>query len=188
MYEANIPPLLRFFHLREVSPSGWVALPHKKTQEIIASEKKTSCDYEFVINYKNVIPLNDKETRVPYKIMSFDIEASSSHGDFPVPIKSYKKLATNIVDYFAKNKDADLTVSKCQILLRAIIKTAFGHNLEDPVPSIDIVYPKTDLSVGGMEGRTLEGRIDAWLQTKVRDRVTNGSEAHLIEILFENAN
>ena len=46
---------------------------------------------------KNIIPLNDKETRVPYKIMSFDIEASSSHGDFPVPIKSYKKLTTNII-------------------------------------------------------------------------------------------
>ena len=114
LYEANIPPLLRFFHLREVSPSGWVALPYKKTREITGFKKRTSCDYEFVIHYKNVIPLNDKETRVPYKIMSFDIEASSSHGDFPVPIKSYKKLATNIVDYFAKTKDTDLTPDKCR--------------------------------------------------------------------------
>jgi len=183
LYEANIPPLLRFFHLREISPSGWVALPYKKTREIIGSEKKTTCDYEFVINYKNVIPLNDKETRVPYKIMSFDIEASSSHGDFPVPIKSYKKLATNIVDYFAKNVLTDLTIDKCQIILRAIIKTAFGHSLENPVPNIDLVYPKTRLHAGEMEDR-----INAWLQTKVRDRVTNGSEAHLIENLFENAN
>jgi hypothetical protein len=38
------------------------------------------------------------EVRVPYKIMSFDIEASSSHGDFPVPIKSYKKLTTNTIN------------------------------------------------------------------------------------------
>ena len=182
LYEANIPPLLRFFHLREISPSGWVALPHKKTREIIGSEKKTTCDYEFVINYKNVIPLNDKETRVPYKIMSFDIEASSSHGDFPVPIKSYKKLATNIVDYFVKNVSADLTVVKCQTILRSIIWTAFGDSLEAPVPNIDIVYPKTCISAGEMEGR-----IEAWLQTKVRDR-KSGNDAHLIESLFENAN
>lgn len=188
LYEANIPPLLRFFHLREVSPSGWVALPYKKTREIIGSIKKTSCDYEFVINYKNVIPLNDKETRVPYKIMSFDIEASSSHGDFPVPIKSYKKLATNIVDYFAKSKDTDLVPERCKHILRSIIRTAFGNHLEDLVPNIDIVYPKTGISVEKMEDRTLEDRIDAWLQTKVRDRKTNGSEAHLIESLFENAN
>ena len=34
--------------------------------------------------------------------MSFDIEASSSHGDFPVPIKTYKKLATNVIDILNK--------------------------------------------------------------------------------------
>ena len=88
LYEANIPPLLRFFHIREISPSGWIAMPIKKTTEITGANKTTSCDYEFVINYKNIIALNNKEERVPYKIMSFDIEASSSHGDFPVPVKS----------------------------------------------------------------------------------------------------
>jgi hypothetical protein len=97
LYEANIPPLLRFFHIKDISPSGWIALPKKKTLEIKGEMKNTNCDYEFSINYKNIIPLNNMETRVPYKIMSFDIEASSSHGDFPVPIKSYKKLSTNIV-------------------------------------------------------------------------------------------
>ena len=182
LYEANIPPLLRFFHLREISPSGWVALPHKKTVEITGINKKTSCDYEFIINYKNVIPLNDKETRVPYKIMSFDIEASSSHGDFPVPIKSYKKLATNIVDVFSKKSDADLVPDKCKLFLREIIKTAFNKSVK-PVPNIDIVYPKVGLSVEEIEVRT-----EAWLQTKVRDRVTNESDAHLIESIFENAN
>jgi hypothetical protein len=25
LYEANIPPLLRFFHIKDISPSGWVA-------------------------------------------------------------------------------------------------------------------------------------------------------------------
>jgi DNA polymerase elongation subunit (family B) len=182
LYEANIPPLLRFFHLREISPSGWVALPHKKTNEIIGINKKTTCDYEFIINYKNVIPLNDKETRVPYKIMSFDIEASSSHGDFPVPVKSYKKLATNIVDAFVKRPDSDLVPEKCKTILREIIKTAFNKSNKS-VPNIDIVYPKVDITVGEMEVRT-----EAWLQTKVRDRVTDENDAHLIESIFENAN
>jgi len=48
LYEANIPPLLRFFHIREVSPSGWIAMPIKKTLEITGSNKTTSCDYEVV--------------------------------------------------------------------------------------------------------------------------------------------
>jgi DNA polymerase elongation subunit (family B) len=183
LYEANIPPLLRFFHLREISPSGWVALPHKKCLEIVGVNKKTTCEQEFVINYKNVIPLNDKETRVPYKIMSFDIEASSSHGDFPVPIKSYKKLATNIVDVFIKKADSDLVPDKCKTLLRAIIKTAFDQSKENPVPNVDIVYPKERLLVEEIEVRT-----EAWLQTKVRDRKIDSSEEHLIESMFENAN
>ena len=97
LYEANIPTLLRFFHIKDISPSGWIALPKNKTIVISDSDKKTTCNYEYIINYKNIIPLNNKETIVPYKICSFDIEASSSHGDFPIPQKTYKKLATNII-------------------------------------------------------------------------------------------
>ena len=177
LYEANIPPLLRFFHLREISPSGWVALPCNKTTEFSGSNKTTSCDYEYTIGYKNIIPLNNKETRVPYKIMSFDIEASSSHGDFPVPIKSYKKLATNIVDYFDK-----FSTEVCKTTLTNIIKTAFKQS-PNPMPQIDIVYPKGK----PLSSAELDPKIEEWLKTKIRDRNTNNEE-HLIESLFENAN
>ena len=40
LYEANIPPLLRFFHIKDISPSGWVSLPNKKTIEF-KNERKT---------------------------------------------------------------------------------------------------------------------------------------------------
>ena len=73
LYEANIPPLLRFFHIQEISPSGWVSLPIKKSFEVTGSDKKTNCDFEYVIDCKEIVPLNDKETRVPYKICSFDM-------------------------------------------------------------------------------------------------------------------
>ncbi len=178
LYEANIPPLLRFFHIREVSPSGWIALPFTKTVEITGSNKKTSCDYEFVISYKNIIPLNNMESRVPYKILSFDIEASSSHGDFPVPIKSYKKLATNIVDYFSKLNDVNAI--ECKNILTNIIKAAFNYEKMD---GIDIVYPKQQIK----SEEDLAIRTNSWLKTKVRDR-KNADEEHILESLFENAN
>jgi DNA polymerase elongation subunit (family B) len=184
LYEANIPPLLRFFHLREISPSGWVALPCKKTFETKGSLKTTSCDYEFTIGYKNIVPLNDKETRVPYKIMSFDIEASSSHGDFPVPIKSYKKLATNIADYFAK-MPTDVTPVTCKTLLSDIIRTAFNlTETKEPVKNIDIVYYKGR----PLSRQELDIKIEEWLKTKIRDREDKHDDTHLIETLFENAN
>jgi DNA polymerase elongation subunit (family B) len=183
IYEANIPPLLRFFHIREISPSGWVALPIKKTLQITGSNKTTTCDYEFIINYKNIIPLNLKEDSVPYKIMSFDIEASSSHGDFPVPIKSYKKLATNIVDYFAKQGDNN-DEKKIATILREMIKVAFGFksNLEDRI--IDKVFPKQEIK----DEKELSSRTEEWLKTKVRDFKESGNEEHILELLFENAN
>jgi DNA polymerase elongation subunit (family B) len=181
LYEANIPPLLRFFHIREVSPSGWIAMPIKKTTVIFT--KTTSCDFEFSISYKNIIPLNHKEDRVPYKIMSFDIEASSSHGDFPVPIKSYKKLATNIVDHFVKLDDVDKT--SCKTILREILSSAFGfHDKEEKMENIDLVYPKEPLK--NLED--LQKRTESWLKTKVRDRKNENTEEHMIEMLFENAN
>ena len=65
--------------------------------------KQTSCTYEIKCKYNNVISLIEKETVVPYKICSFDIEASSSHGDFPTAIKNYKKVAYDIVDYMVRN-------------------------------------------------------------------------------------
>ena len=180
LYESNIPPLLRFFHIREISPSGWVALPIKKTREIISSEKTTSCHYEYAINYKNIIPLNHMETIVPYKIMSFDIEASSSHGDFPVPIKSYKKLATNIVDYISKNNSICQDRKELTNSLKNIILAAFGYiTLED----IDLVYPKEPLR----NRKDAEERTENWLKTKVKDRKEDATE-HLIELLFEKTN
>jgi DNA polymerase elongation subunit (family B) len=178
LYEANIPPLLRFFHIREISPSGWIAMPIKKTIEIKGVNKTTTCNYEYIINYKNIIPLNNKEDRVPYKIMSFDIEASSSHGDFPVPIKSYKKLATNIVDYFTKL--SELSNEECKKTLREIIKAAFGFKV---IENIDLVYPKEPIT----DEKELIKRTENWLKTKVRDQ-KNDSNEHVIESLFENAN
>ena len=99
--------------------------------------KTTNCDYEYVINYKYIMALNENETRVPLKICSFDIEASSSHGDFPVPVKSYKKLATNIIEYLEKHwaKGSDTNTDRLKAMLRDMVSTAFGYG---NFPSIDI--------------------------------------------------
>ena len=87
MYEAKLDPLLRYFHVKDISPSGWVKLKKALPNRL----EKTTCDYEFTVNFKNVVPLPEKETAIPLKIMSFDIEASSSHGDFPLRKRVIKK-------------------------------------------------------------------------------------------------
>ena len=52
IYESNIPPILRFFHIQDVSPSGWIHLPKLRTTTILNT--KTTCKYEYLINYKNI--------------------------------------------------------------------------------------------------------------------------------------
>jgi len=186
LYEANIPPLLRLFHIRDISPSGWIALPTKKTVQIV-DNKRTSCNYEFIINYKYIIALNDNENRVPYKIMSFDIEASSSHGDFPVPIKSYKKLATNIVEYFETLK-MDMTKELCKNILRRIILAAFGY---ETMQNIDLVYPKNKPK----SKKDVETMCEQWLEEYVRannnsnkNQGFSNTETITIEEMFEKMN
>ena len=44
------------------------------------------------------------EDGIPMKVMSFDIEASSSRGDFPVAKKTYRKLMGEIIQYWTVNK------------------------------------------------------------------------------------
>ena len=179
LYEANIPPLLRFFHIRDISPSGWVAIPKKKVIENKDESKNVNCNFQFTTNYKNIIPLNDKETRVPYKIMSFDIEASSSHGDFPVPIKTYKKLATNIIEYFEGLK-MDITIELCKNILRRIILAAFGY---EKMEQIDLIYPKRH--PGSKE--EVKRLCEIWLSSEVRNfKPDNGYlDANTIENIFE---
>jgi len=140
IYEANIPPILRFFHIQKISPSGWVTFSTKKTRLI--EKYTTTCQYEYRLSFEDIIPQNEKETVVPYKICSFDIEASSSHGDFPIPVKSYKKLATNIVDaVIAKHAGGDeITDDE----LTHMIYTAFQYSYQTRVkyPGIETIYPK----------------------------------------------
>ena len=176
LYEANIPPLLRSFHIRDISPSGWIAIPKRKATEYKGVVKNVNCDYELKADFKNIISLNDKETRVPYKIMSFDIEASSSHGDFPVPVKSYKKLATNIIEYF-EGLQLDMTKELYKNILKRIILAAFGY---EKMAQIDIVYPK---KAPGSKERVLE-LYNIWITTLVRN-FNSVSNENTIEGMFE---
>ena len=139
LYESFIPPLLRYFHIHEVSPSGWVSVP--VSTRVNNSQPTTTCTYEYSCSVKQIQPLNNKETPVPYKICSFDIEASSSHGDFPLPVKTYKRLATQLVDAVDRQKSAAvLEENHVSAIVNNAIIAAFGHK---NMSGIDCVYPKS---------------------------------------------
>lgn len=136
LYESNLPPLLRYFHIYNISPSGWILIRTYVSR--IPKKKKTTCTFEYECNVNQIIPQPKKETVVPYKICSFDIEASSSHGHFPLPIKTYKRLAANMIDVFYKQKRF-LNTEQSLTLIEKVINSAFGFN---KCQDIDCVFPK----------------------------------------------
>ncbi len=180
LYESNIPPILRYFHVNNISPSGWVQI--NVGQCVKRKTKMTSCHFEYFCSKKNIKPLHQKETRVPYKICSFDIEASSSHGDFPLPKKTHRHLSATILDIYEKNTTFLREDNKTKILIKRIIMTAFGYdNLED----VDIIYPKRKPTE-----KELIVLIDRFLKTPIIDAVkTIGDKmkkVQTIEDMFYN--
>ena len=191
IYESNIPPILRFFHVHDISPSGWIGFQTKRAKQIHGGVgiQTTTCKYEYELASRDIIPLNTKETIVPYKICSFDIEASSSHGDFPIPIKTYKKLATNIVDVcdaICRNTGAASGAEAMEhitpALMRQLVFTAFGFGGANQHPDVDRIYTKIKVSE-----QRLAALFDVWISYHIPDIKVNDAlkDINTIEKMFE---
>lgn len=95
LYESNIDPFLRYIHEQNIKPCGWVIATNFSDEE--NDKYMTRCDYNLQISYKDIHPL-DKNNIAPLLIASFDIECMSSHGDFPVAKKDYRKVAQDLAN------------------------------------------------------------------------------------------
>lgn len=89
LYETNIDPLFRFFHERNIQPTGWI--------ECASATKSTNwtvsrCDLEFkCANYKS-INVKNCNFIAPFRIASFDIECTSEDGSFPQAYRENDKI------------------------------------------------------------------------------------------------
>jgi DNA polymerase elongation subunit (family B) len=181
LYESNIPPLLRYFHINNISPSGWILIKTNKCS--VCAIKTTTCTYEYLCSLKNVLPAEEREIRVPYKICSFDIEASSSHGDFPLPVKSYKRLSSNILDIFQKQESIIRDdKEKSKKLLFKIIMTSFGYDKFDDVDLVYPINPPTKEKIKGLIQHLFITELSDPNYTDVADKT---NFANNIESLFE---
>jgi DNA polymerase delta subunit 1 len=92
LYESNIDPFLRYIHEQDIKPCGWVSITDYEEYD-----NETRSDYSIETYYKNINPIEINNI-APLLIASFDIECTSSHGDFPVSQKDYKKVAQDLVN------------------------------------------------------------------------------------------
>ena len=140
LYESMLPPLLRYFHIQDISPSGWATF-NRAIKKRKLTEKTTYCNYEYETTWDNIKPLLDKESGTPMKVMSWDIEASSSHGDFPVPKKSYRKMIGEIIQYWTKNKKV-ISKKSPEEKKKLVIKLVLAAFRYEKVDGISRVYIK----------------------------------------------
>ena len=98
LYESKLHPILRFIHDTGIDPTGWVTCkPSSKCN--FGTGLFEEVNYEISCSYKDITKYESTITS-PYTIASFDIECDSSHGDFPLPKKDFKKLAIGIFDSY----------------------------------------------------------------------------------------
>ena len=158
-YESNITPFIRYIHNRKIQACGWVKI-NKYTYEI--NEPKTStCTIDISID-EGDLHFIEKSEISPIIVASFDIECSSSHGDFPLAQKNYKKLAFEIYDFFKKQMENSSFSKKDKSekirLISDLIIDGFNHEGTD----ISKIYIKED-----------EDLPDEYTIDKVAERVYN---------------
>ena len=101
IYESNISPFLRFIHKKDLEAAGWVRIPPNTYKINTGIDRTSNCQIDVDIDFDTIEFVNRNDI-APMIIASFDIECSSSHGDFPLAKKNYKKLACEIYDTYIK--------------------------------------------------------------------------------------
>ena len=118
VYESNIDPMLRFFHLRGVTPCGWACVKGDEMES--ESGIHIRCDWTAV---SPTVSPPGKAPTAPLLHAFWDIECYSHSGEFPVAVPKMKK--------------ACLDSSKCQKEKKVMTKcAACKANDGDPIIQI----------------------------------------------------
>lgn len=136
LYESNIDPFLRFIHLRDIEPAGWISISEYDANSQLLPSK---CQIDINANWLKINPCQ-AERMAPLLVASFDIECVSSHGDFPVARKDYKKLAYELFQLHEAKKDCR---DDLQDYLYDELVKAFDHSAEGVLSK---VFLKQELS------------------------------------------
>jgi DNA polymerase elongation subunit (family B) len=189
LYESNIEPFLRFMHKKKIESCGWVRIKNFTINEI------SRCNYNFEVKYKYMTPV-EKSKIAPLIIASFDIECTSSHGDFPLPKKDYRKLSQDlcnlaedlantkkdmhcdgrdiiiplIVNAFKKEQEwGDNTIHRLYVIDKKAIKSSSEiiKQLEKIIDNVLILLDDYSKSTNTKEKEEIEARLSHLLTSKL---------------------
>ena len=128
--DANLDPMLRFFHLRKIQPCGWITDGNDDTDV---------SDGMLSIPWDTIEPAKPPVASAPFLNVFWDIECYSENGEFPLAKKGYDRLAKQL--YAAAN-----TAEKAANLIFTAATTP-----NDPPAGIDGLYHKGKLDADALE-------------------------------------
>jgi len=86
VYETNLPPLLRLFHILDISPAS----PFKFEGERTDPGEDMNVDVCYTVNFQGIIP--DSKITIPLLVASYDLEVYSESGMFPMASNSSDEI------------------------------------------------------------------------------------------------
>ena len=152
LYESNMDPLLRFLHVQQLQPAGWVKIAARSAVRLAGH---STCDVTYDCAWKHMLPHPDPPACIaPMVLASFDIECASAHGDFPVAKKDYRRLAIDVVQAWERRSLRAAGEYVAATAVERVILEAFG--VEPPGP--DRV---ARLHIKGLGGASLDAADSA---------------------------
>jgi DNA polymerase elongation subunit (family B) len=94
VYEANLDPMLRFFHLRNIKPCGWVSV-----EEDIRGGRLAAA-------WDSIGPATPPVASAPFLMAAWDIECYSANGEFTLATKNYDRLARQLYTFSSTPEEA----------------------------------------------------------------------------------
>jgi len=124
-YESKVPAVIQFLHASGIDPSGIVSIDMDRIRSRVP-EGRALCKNHFQIHWRAVTKSTELEAcSIPLEVDSMDIEASSSHGDFPMAIKNYAMTTRELIQMSERCKRGEWDV-------RGWVAAALGIGAEVP--------------------------------------------------------
>ena len=152
--DANLDPMLRFFHLRGIKPCGWVETEAEIEDGVIP------------VDWADLHPAKPPVASAPFLNMFWDIECFSDNGEFPLAVKGYDRLAKQLYAATGSGEEA------AELILRATQEDTEIDRLH--CKKLDVGKLKAALGLGSCVGcdsceickKTLIGELDKQLTKK----------------------
>jgi len=147
VYEANLDPMLRFFHVQGLSPCGWVQVDDGMDR----IDDLEAATWTLTASYDDIRP-GPQQSSAPFLLASWDIECYSHSGEFPVASKAPPELPDDkVLAEFDAGRLGVLKPGKT----RAHLPRDYAKCIDmgDPVIQIGTTLTKSD---------TLEKHLFVW--------------------------